>query len=93
MAKLKTANPYDESFFAEDRSAVNAPVQVEIEPAPIAPGVGATSAASVRLNIEIDKQLHRQLKRLALDQDRTIADIVRSLIVSVVTESSPVRDA
>ena len=34
----------------------------------------------VRLNVDIDKSLHRKLKQRALDQDKRVADIVREML-------------
>ncbi len=33
-----------------------------------------------RLNIDIDPDLHKALKRRALEEDRTVSDILRDLI-------------
>lgn len=75
MAKLKTANPYGDEFFNSSRPS---PVQTSQQER-------VAKAATVRLNIDLDRQLHRSLKRLALDQDRTVADVVRSLIAAAVS--------
>lgn len=37
-------------------------------------------ASKVRLNIDIDRTLHKKLKQLALDEDRRVSDIVREMI-------------
>ena len=37
-------------------------------------------AEKVRLNVDIDKSLHRKLKQRALDQDKRVADIVREML-------------
>ena len=34
----------------------------------------------VRLNVEIDKTLHKKLKQRALDEDKRVADIVRDVL-------------
>lgn len=73
MAKLKTTNPYDDEFFKPP----TAPAETSQADPPSDP--------MVRLNVDVDRQLHRALKRLALDEDRTVADVVRSLITAAVS--------
>lgn len=91
MAKLKTTNPYGAEFF-ETASAASPKIRsLGSGQAARSPG-GREDAGSVRLNIELAKGLHRQLKRFALDQDRTIADVVRTLIASAVGDSEDDRE-
>lgn len=35
---------------------------------------------SVRLNVDIDKALHKKLKLHAVEQDRSVADVVRDIL-------------
>jgi hypothetical protein len=44
-------------------------------PAPVAPAV--LKGSTVRLNLDLDRIIHRKLKQLALDEDRSVADVVR----------------
>jgi predicted HicB family RNase H-like nuclease len=41
---------------------------------------------TVRLNVDIDKELHKKLKRRAIDEDRTVTDFVRELLSKSVAE-------
>lgn len=78
MAKLKTTNPFDEKFFdGPTPPAATTPV----EPQPAAP-----KGSTVRLNLDLDRAIHRELKRLALDEDRSVADVVRELIQQAVKD-------
>ena len=73
---MKTINPFGEEFF----DTPPPPPVREIPP------VATTKGPTVRLNLDIDRGLHRQLKQLALDEDRSVADVVRDLILSAVKE-------
>lgn len=73
MATLKTRNPFGENFFEDDASAPS-----DSPPAAIAPL--EKKVGGQRLNIEIDPGLHKALKRKALEEDRTVSDILRDLI-------------
>ena len=79
MATNKAANPYGGGDFFQPEAAPPAP------PSRKQPGGGART---VRLNLDLDRDLHRQLKRMALDQDRTLADVVRGLISDAVAKNS-----
>lgn len=51
--------------------------------APVAnTGTQAAGESTIRLSVDLERSLHRRLRRLALDHDRTAADIVRELITS-----------
>jgi hypothetical protein len=76
MARLKTANPFGDEFFADPPAP----------PARELPQSATTKGPTVRLNLDIDRALHRQLKQLALNEDRSIADVVRDLIAQAVTK-------
>jgi len=78
MARLKTINPFGEEFF-DNPPAPPAPPARELPPP-------ATKRATVRLNLDIDRALHRQLKLVALNEDRSVADVVRDLIQEAVME-------
>lgn len=67
MAKLKTRNPFGADFFDTTGPAA---------PAPRA----ERKVGGQRLNIDIDPDLHKALKRRALEEDRTVSDILRDLI-------------
>ncbi|RYG72440.1 ribbon-helix-helix protein, CopG family [bacterium] len=41
---------------------------------------------TVRLNVDIDKELHKKLKRRAIDEERTVTDFVRELLSKSVGE-------
>lgn len=71
MAKLKATNPYAPAFFEEPGSTM-------------ATRAAPDEGAKVRLNVDIDKGLHRALKQLALDQDRNVATLVREALAGVI---------
>jgi hypothetical protein len=41
---------------------------------------------TVRLNVDIDKELHKKLKRRAIDEDRTVTDLVREVLSKSLVE-------
>lgn len=87
MAKLKTTNPYDDKFFAE-------PVKTSAKRE--TPSIGRTAPAGpvTRLNLDLERSLHKSFKRLCLDNDTTISDAVRALIAAAVSEGKlPVNSA
>lgn len=43
-------------------------------------------AETVRLNVDIDRSLHTQLKLRAVNEQRTVADIVRELLVEALKD-------
>ena len=72
MARLKSRNPFEGNFFESVESTkrgADAPHDDAILKKP-----------GQRLNIEIDPTLHKALKRRAVEEERTISDILRQLI-------------
>lgn len=45
-------------------------------------------AATVRLNVDVDAGLYKELKLLAVTSDRSISDLVRELLTEAVTKRS-----
>lgn len=83
MAKLKTSNPYDDRFFEDPGTARS----LASEPSPASESALSThrGGTTVRLNLDLDRVLHRRLKQLALDEDQTVADVVRFLIAEAIS--------
>jgi Ribbon-helix-helix protein, copG family len=72
MATLKSRNPFDGNFFDSVQSSkgdTDVPHDGDIVKKP-----------GQRLNIEVDPNLHKALKRRAVEEERTISDILRQLI-------------
>jgi hypothetical protein len=49
-----------------------------------APKLADVAGKSVRVNFEIDSELHRKLKMLAIEQGRSVSDILRDSIAKLV---------
>jgi hypothetical protein len=99
MVKLKGTNPYGDDFFADlagsktppsdaPRSVVQRSTEERLRPIK-PPSASAISTKPVRLNLDLDADLHRQLRQLALDERTTVAAIVRELIEQRITADSP----
>jgi Ribbon-helix-helix protein, copG family len=89
MARLKTANPYGDDFFAGPAQPAATPAPPEQEPtAEPGPVVAPEKGSTVRLNLDLDREMHRRLKQMALDTDRSVADVVRELIAHALSAHS-----
>jgi hypothetical protein len=55
-------------------------------PPPAAPDPGPEPVT--RLNVDLPRGVHRQLKQLAVAQDRTISDIVRTLVTRALRDGN-----
>jgi hypothetical protein len=71
MAQIKLRDPFN------DPAAT-------IEPAERRPGdtEARVQEPTIRLSVDLERSLHRRLRRWALDGDRTAAEVVRELLTS-----------
>lgn len=80
MVQVKLRNPFDEavkeSSGEPEKAAVETTAQIDQEPEP-----------TVRLSVDLERSLHRRLKRWALDRDQTASDLIRELLTSALDDA------
>lgn len=80
MAQLKLRNPFDEATTTAPIAADEAGETTEETPADSE--IGQAPVPTIRLSVDLDRRLHRRLRRWALEQERTASDVIRDLLTS-----------
>jgi hypothetical protein len=88
MAQLKLRDPFAE---ASAPPPVSTPLR-DVAATPVAEGKrleelgelqeGQGPHPTIRLSVDLERPLHRRLRRWALDQERTASDVIRELLTS-----------
>lgn len=79
MAQLKLRNPFDEAVTSPPAPSA---AEAVAEETPADSGNGQAPEPTIRLSVDLDRRLHRRLRRWALEQERTAADVIRDLLTS-----------
>jgi hypothetical protein len=74
MAQIKLRNPFDEATTTSPEPA-NGSVKTIGQ-------CGQGRDPTIRLSVDLERSLHRRLRRWALEQDRTASELIRELLTS-----------
>jgi hypothetical protein len=74
MAQIKLRNPFDEAATTSSAESSNGSVAET--------GHGQGRDPTIRLSVDLERSLHRRLRRWALERDRTASDLIRELLTS-----------
>ncbi len=75
MAQIKLRNPFDEPAPTSSAESTHASVTTTARD-------NHPPEPTVRLSVDLERSLHRRLRRWALDRDRTASDLIRELLTS-----------
>jgi hypothetical protein len=87
MAQLKLRNPFDET----PATVAQRPVAPKTGPRPVDDNAGERPTGAgpeevpgpqptIRLSVDLERPLHRRLRRWALERDQTASDLIRELL-------------
>jgi hypothetical protein len=76
MAQIKLRNPFDEPTPTSLAQSNHGPMVATT------PQDNHAPEPTVRLSVDLERSLHRRLRRWALDRDRTASDLIRELLTS-----------
>jgi hypothetical protein len=76
MAQIKLRNPFDDDAgTVSSAEPENTPVETNAQN-------GQGPEPTIRLSVDLERSLHRRLRRWALERERTASDLIRELLTS-----------